>query len=435
MPTVINGAFSMQQPSRYRNNQYLTNRPKEEESFDEKLRNFRHDIKSSSFLKSKANNEPQKMDKAATFAPNQNLFTQWDDSLSVDEQLEKLNKNLSKLDSYSYSSGITVVEAMEHFASQYSIYNEYIKKNGSTEQKEKFEQMMNRHVDNFAKSFSEQVGGFFEKNGLAGEQRRVYESVKGRIQMLTDSYNGFLKTNGDQLQALATQPGDDNVCFAFELRRLYHESGDGELTSIDKAYTRNMLKELEGLAKTAQEILTAKDFGAVSEEELGVRLGEIVLNGLEVFEKSNASIKHKDVFLHAIEDHINSATKKSDDLISSKRNNFGQETLYKPIDRNAVDLVIKSMVDSYHHSKSVQQAITVGNEFAMHIFFLKKSSYGDVERYQSSAYFDQMFADSLERSGNDLLRLQRAALVNIADYQNRLINQANISMKGLNAYV
>lgn len=432
MPAVINGAFSMQQPARYRNNQYLMNRRKEEESFDEKLRNFRHDIKSSSFLKSKANNEPQKIDKAATFAPNQNLFTQWDDSLSVDEQLEKLNKNLSKLDSYSYSSGITVVEAMEHFASQYSIYNEYIKKNGSTEQKEKFEQMMNRHVDNFAKSFSEQVGGFFEKNGLAGEQQRVYESVKGRIQMLTDSYDGFLKANGDQLQALAAQPGDDNVCFAFELRRLYHESGDGELFSIGGAYTRSMLSDLENLAKSAQDILASEDFGVVSEEELGVRLGKTFLNGLSVLEKSKAAFKFKDAFQNAITSHMDSAIDKSNELISKKRNSTEQE---RSLDKGAIELVIQSMVDSYNHSKSVSQAITVGNEFAMHIYLFKKDSYGGVERYQSSEYFEQLFSDTLERSDNDLSRIQRAALVNIADYQKRLNAQLNKPAVGFNVYV
>lgn len=432
MPTVINGAFSMQQPARYRKNQHLMNRPKEEESFDEKLRNFRHDIKSSSFLKSKANNEPQKMDKAATFAPNQNLFMQWDDTLSVDEQLEKLNKNLSKLDSYSYSSGITVVEAMEHFASQYSIYNEYIKKNGSTEQKEKFEQMMNRHVDNFAKSFSEQVGGFFEKNGLTGEQQRVYESVRGRIQMLTDSYAGFLKTNGDQLQALAAQPGDDNVCLAFELRRLYHESGDGELFSIGGAYTRTMLSDLESLAKSAQDILASKDFGAVSEEELGVRLGKTFLNGLSVLEKSKAAFKFKDAFQNAITSHMDSAIDKSNELISKKRNSTEQE---RPLDKGAIELVIQSMVDSYNHSKSIPQAIKAGNEFAMHIYLFKKDSYGNVERYQSSEYFERLLSDTLERSDNDLSRIQRAALVNIADYQKRLNAQSKKTSVTLNAYV
>ena len=64
--------------------------------------------------KNKQKKTEEKTQKPQSFEPNQKLFSKWDSSLSIDENLKVLNRNLSQVD----ISDISVTEAMGHFASQ-----------------------------------------------------------------------------------------------------------------------------------------------------------------------------------------------------------------------------------------------------------------------------------------------------------------------------
>ena len=93
----------------------------EEKDFKEKLKDFRHDMRLAS-LQAKENKNNAKKKESPIFSPNQDLFSKWDNTLSLEEHLENLDKNLSKLDVLSDSSRISVAEGIEHLASQYAIY-------------------------------------------------------------------------------------------------------------------------------------------------------------------------------------------------------------------------------------------------------------------------------------------------------------------------
>ena len=152
------GNIKMQDSFSHIGNVSVKNKKAEKKSFQEQLKEFRHDIRTDSMKsKNKQKKTEEKTQKPQSFEPNQKLFSKWDSSLSIDENLKVLNRNLSQVD----ISDISVTEAMGHFASQGAIYGDYIKKNGTAEQKEKFEKIMADHIERFAKDFSDKVGGIF----------------------------------------------------------------------------------------------------------------------------------------------------------------------------------------------------------------------------------------------------------------------------------
>lgn len=400
------------------------------ETFDERLQRFRDDIEADRVTVKEENViVSQKSNTAATFALSQSLFTQWDSSLPAEEQLQKLDSNLSKIADYSFSSSVDVEEVLEHLASQYSVFKKQLTDAGSTEHLETLDAIMQKNVDSYAKGFSEQVGGFFEKNGMPGEQERMYQVIGEHVKLLSDAYDGFLAADNKLFDGLIKRSNEKNLSISSELRRLYQKDGGGESIGAGIAYTVDTLSSAAQLAKDAQKILSDGDFGAVSEEELGVRLGEIAVIGLDNIEKSEAPPQFKNAFYTAIRSHIDTEIEKSDQLLKEKSSRTSDQRRYTPLDRSAVDAVIQSVIDSYNHSGSVKDAVSVGKEFGMHLFFGKKASQDGVARYEKSDFFDEKRSEMLHANSGDSAQIRRAAFASMADYQNRLEKQ-----KGLNLY-
>lgn len=386
----------------------VKNKKAEKKSFQDQLKEFRHGIRTGSIQsKNKQKKTEEKTKKPLSFAPNQKLFSKWDPSLSIDENLLQLDKNLSRID----ISDVSAIEAIGHFASQGAIYQDYIKKNGSAEQKEKFDKIMADHIQRFAKDFSDKVGGFFEENGMAGEKKRIYQSIQEQIQFLTDDYSQFLSENQNLFEDFVQEPDKNNhTCFAFELQRLY--SGTGAYNS-DVA----QLAELENLASAAEMLLTQKSLNIVSEEELGVKFGEIKVQSLSILEKSKAGLNFKDTFNQAVDHYISSSLDQMDEALLKQSTRSGTPSQF---DKSAVHLVIEAMRDSYDHWGSVSKAVSCGKEFAMYIYFMKQDSNHPAGRYGNSAFFNDFLSETIQRFNGDLSKVKRAASVNLADYQQRL---------------
>ncbi len=390
----------------------------EEKDFKEKLKDFRHDMRLAS-LQAKENKNNAKKKESPIFSPNQDLFSKWDNTLSLEEHLENLDKNLSKLDVLSDSSRISVAEGIEHLASQYAIYNQHFKKEGNSEQIKKFQQIIQSHVEKFANRFSEKVGGFFEKNGMKGQKEKIYQSVQKSFEIYSEEYSTLLSSRGEWFEGLLSESGQKEVCLSFELRRLSvtgGEDGDFLLPATGIEASRK-LGEIEKLADAAEKFLSPKNMGAMSEEELGIRLGELMVNSLSVLDSSHAEIYYKDAFSNAIQNFFDFEIKNSS-VSLSQNPDFSD----KPFDKKSVSLVAQAMIDSYHHTNSVSQAIINGKEFGMYIYFMKQSSpdYQNIGRYQKSEYFNRLLSHAVQRTNGDMFQIQRAALVNLSDYDKRL---------------
>ncbi|MCI8755874.1 MAG: hypothetical protein HFG18_04675 [Oscillospiraceae bacterium] len=421
------GNIKMQDSFSHIGNVSVKNKKAEKKSFQEQLKEFRHDIRTDSMKsKNKQKKTEEKTQKPQSFEPNQKLFSKWDSSLSIDENLKVLNRNLSQVD----ISDISVTEAMGHFASQGAIYGDYIKKNGAAEQKEKFEKIMADHIERFAKDFSDKVGGFFEKNGMTGEKERIYQSIQKQIQNLTGDYGQFLSANQNLFQDFAQESDENNnTCFAFELQRLYAESGNG-YSSGGACYGYDQLAELENLASAAETLFAPKRNGIASEEELGVKFGEMKVQSLSILEKSKAGLKFKEAFGQAVDHYIESSLDKVDYALLKQGTGAGSPS---PLDKSAVHLVIEAMTDSYAYWGSVSKAVSSGKEFGMYIYFMKQDSSQSAGRYGNSAFFDDFLAETIQRFDGDLSKVKRAASVNLMDYQQRL--HLKNRQRGLNTSV
>lgn len=390
------------------------NKKAEKKTFKDQLKEFRHGVRTGSIRsknKPKKAEEKEKTQKPLSFAPNQKLFSKWDPSLSIDENLLQLDKNLSCID----TSDVSAIEAIGHFASQGAIYQDYIKKNGSTEQKEKFDKIMSGHIQRFAKDFSDKVGSFFEENGMSGAKEQIYQSVTEQIKFLTEDYGQFLSQNQNLFQDFAQKSDQDShTCFAFELQRLYSESG-----AYDSGTAQ--LAELENLVSAAETLFTPKSLDMVNEEELGVRFGEIKVQSLSILEKSKAGLKLKDIFRQAVDHYIDSSLSKVGYALS-KQDSEDKETPAK-LDKSAVYLVIEAMTDSYSHWGSVSKAVSCGKEFAMYIYFMKQDSNRSTGRYENSTFFNDFLSETFLKFGGDWSKVRRAASVNLMDYRQRLHTQ------------
>ena len=284
-----------------------------------------------------------------TFSGNARLFSVWDSKVSIDVALKELEENFSAIGEFSLDSKIKPEEAIEHFASQYTIYKQHIKKYGSTEQLQALDSILNQYVEKYAKEFSEVVGGFFEDHGMKNERKNMYESFQNRVTRLIDTCENYIKINPDTFQKIVDEAETNGKCAAFEFLAAYKKDGDMETfkpgSRID--YTRKELAGATELVRRANGILNAGAPGIENEEELGVRFGKIALNGFAALGNTSANGEHREVFLNAVKSRIDDLISESDKLLEAKRQETHDEISYAPLERDVIYNIINVMIERY----------------------------------------------------------------------------------------
>lgn len=357
----------------------------------------------------------QNQDSLAAGVGDGQLFSAWDSNLSVDEALQQLDSNLSRIGAFSLSSKIEAQEAIEHLASQYSVYKDYISKSGSSDQRKQLDKIMEKHIDKYAREFSEVIGGFFEDNGLSGERQCMYEAVKERIQTLSQDYDDYISKNQADYNRLFEEAQQGKSCLAFDLRKAYKADGDMErfYRYRDGGYTREELSEAVRLVKVANLLMGEGEAEAVSEEELGVKLGTIALKGLAFLETSKARGKHKETFQNAVYSRVTELMDESDALLAEKSENAQDERAYQPLDRTAVKSIIETMVEAYTNTHSFSRALTIGQEEGLQLYCAKADENSAVIRYRNSSYWRGVAEQFAAGKKRDVYKRLNISLLNV----------------------
>lgn len=413
------------------------NQPAEEDgaskSFESKLLELRVEmnIKRTDTVEKTSGKPAQALDKPSFFdTGNPLLFDAWGDSVPIEEALKALDANLSRIGDYSLSSGISIEEALEHIASQASLYKNRIIKGEASEQLKNLNAIIEKHTEKLARGFAQEVGSFFEGNGMTGEGKRMYDSVKERISFLTRDYDAYITKRGSDFEAIAKAAGEGRKSLAFELRIAYKKDGNGErFSSIIPAYSRKELTAAAALVKASEEITRSGKGGTVSEEELGVRLGAIALNGLSFLQGSSAAKGHKAAFLSSIGTHLNKLMDESDAMLAAKSGSSDDADLYKPLDRRAVLSVVKAMTEHYNATGSIKRALRIGTERGLSTYLSKADLNHGTERYRGSDYWNGQLNMLVEEHKNVKKREYKSPIPIFEAPLNALLSAAFIDFK------
>lgn len=322
--------------------------------------------------------------------------------LSSEVDLDALDKALSKISKYRLDKAAQQPQQIiEMMASQYSVMKDRIRKHfGGAQRDEKLEaldKVMDKHVERYAKSLSEAVGGFYEKHGISGEKARMYQSVKDGVYCLSEDYDGFIGRNSGFAQIPKGDEWLENCgdYMASQLRGAYARE-DGSFRTGSGSYNMFQIGEAASLVMAAGMIAKSEKAGPVSEEELGIRLGSMAVKGMSVTDGSRALNGHKQAFLSSIGVSMDEILDESDRQITALREDTRLEASYPPLNRKAVASLVGTMVNTYGSTGSIKEALEAGIQRGCRMFKEKENPNGEIERYRKSQYWNEMFS-SLSR--------------------------------------
>lgn len=292
-------------------------------------------------------------------------------------------------------------QIMEYFASKYAVVKRQLSQDFSgaklDEQLDTLDSVMQKHIDQFARTFSQSAGGFFDSNGMNGQREKMYGSVKKAIYGRMRDYEAFMESEPDY----AHIPGEKDKWLyrcgdymASELRSAY-AARDPISPSRDSAfYDMDELKAAADLAAAGNEIAGSDHRLSGSEEELGLRFGIMALKGQAFLNGSNASADRKAAFQRFIDKTIDGLMDSVDEryrTIRQARKHPGDEEGYSPLNRDAVRSIVKGMEKNYKASNNLTDTLKNSVMEGYRRYRDKEASGSSVYRYQFSPFWDNMF--------------------------------------------
>lgn len=283
---------------------------------------------------------------------------------------------------------------MEYISSQYSVYKDRLKQQGGEEAEEqllRLDEIVEKHVDRFARSFSESVGGFFEDNGMQGERERMYNSVRKGIYEMSRCYDDFIRQNSSYAEVPSGDEWLKNCgdYMASELRKSYVAAGGG--TPLPgECYSTGQLSRAASMALMGETFVNSEHGDAVSEEELGMRLGAMALKGMAYLSSFEDGLpQHREIYLRAFGNRMEAILDESDRKIADQQKAAPKEKRYPPLDREAVAAVVGTIVDYYVATGNGKDALQAGADFGYSAFRQKQGN--GIARYRESPYWESMF--------------------------------------------
>lgn len=312
--------------------------------------------------------------------------------------LEALERGLMELTGYDFmKTAGDIGRAIEELSSRCAVAKARIQREPESGEKsgrlQALADLLERQTARFAGNFADSVGAFYEKHGLDGERDRMYDSVRENVRAMYEDYGTFIKNSGGY-GMIPEEDGwlrDCDEYMASELRRVLITGGTVYVSASVKAGTLSTetLSAAADLAKRAAFALEGGTAGPVSEEELGVRLGTMALEGYGLAEASGASLRHKEAVLTAFGARMDELLDESDRLLAAKRKTGGSAS-YPPLDRTVVASLVETMVGTYRVTADAGRALRAGVQRGYKLYGEKRNP-GGAERYRESRYWERMF--------------------------------------------
>lgn len=321
-------------------------------------------------------------------------------NLSLQESLADFDSRMEELSWFDLSSGsFDAADTVSRFASEYAVLKERVSKECGGDdlkmQMDSLDAILEKHVDRFASRLSEQVGAFYERNGMKGEQEKLFRSIQEGLTGAIEQYGHFLAENKSLLEPGEGQEwmGTQSGYLAGKLRGAYDDAGEG-MPPLPGNYSIQDVENAAQLAKAADKIAKSGHAGAVSEEELGMRLGMIALDALEAIGGPEALDEHKQVVYRAAGARMEALLDESEKLLDPQADPSAGWN--PPLDRTAAMRLADTIVGAYQATGSKEEALLTGQKRGLQIFLAKRDQGGYGSRYTVSSYWESV-SKSLRR--------------------------------------
>ncbi len=215
--------------------------------------------------------------------------------------------------------------SVDYLASGYAVSKKHIEDYFSGEEKTKLlgdlETKFNAAVEQAAAKSAEQVGGFFEENGVSGETQKIHDSIVKAYQNSVDQYSSYIKDNKNyaNLDKIENEwLKKDDSYMACQLRKAVKsdktaaiKAGETEYYSMEEIdKTKEMISEIKSYepGSNADSLIGVN----CSEEEIGFKLAELGLKG-EIFNKFSGVSS-------SLKNAISKSIKRFTDMLADKLN-------------------------------------------------------------------------------------------------------------------
>lgn len=353
-----------------------------------------------------------------------------------------------------------IKQDVDYIASRYAAMQERINAEFTgeerTENLNRLDEMLNAAKDKLAQSFSDEMGDFFEENGVSGDKESIYQSVLSAVDQRASQYADFIKANKEYADI---GPGEewlrkDSSYMSSELRKAMSGADTPQTVAEDAdGYT---LDEMEKLYAFTKELESYSDYGSnpekallpgnnLTEESIGMKLAELSLKGMVFNEKAGVSNKVKDIVSKSIQNFI-STTIEAEQAEMDKWSSLQiQATIksasrgaYSPadaekriqeikkahtaVDKDAIYAVIDKVASSYQKTGDAGQALIDGAVFAKNAFDRKAQNkeYDGIRRYDDESRWDNFFAVSDQ---DDRYIFKTSGLENMANSWNAFMGK------------
>lgn len=370
----------------------------EDDSFAEKLKEVRREIKSSDLRATQVKRENEmgplqssEGKSVPAFSWNENVL-----NVSVDEAIENLDAHLSKISTFSYSTKPSAV--IDHIASQQALFKKQLSGNCTDEQAKRLEDIFSKHIDKYAEGFGKQVGGFFEKQGLKGESALMRDAFKDRVQEMTSRYSSFINAHGDVFAALQDRAMQEGTCFASEISAAYDEIAFGEEGAVGRTDERVATGFLRHQLDTAFDMVKLSgEFSSISgtsSEQIGAQIGQLKLKFMYL--AGSADDVHQKIFASYVDDQIDTAI---DRCVKGAE---GKDTAGVSAERTEIQSVISWMEGYYMDLMAISPHI-LGKERESLIQQVMQKYQNAVQHYDLEKFWgdvvSQHFSDKSSHSG------------------------------------
>lgn len=206
---------------------------------------------------------------------------------------------------------------------------------------------LNDRIDAAAK----RLGGFFEKHGLLGETERIYNSIMGSIN----------KIEQENIEGNSYYTVDEIV-------KAYNTMLEVEKYSIDSVNGRD---------------ITANS----SEQEVGLKLGELKLKAAAFEKYGGASTVMNDSIMNVVDRFIETTAESLRQIKEQIQKDMLEPQKLPGFNKDEVFDVISNVVQAYESTGSMVGALKKGSAFAMNQYTMKNSSSTGAEKPVGADYW------------------------------------------------
>lgn len=347
--------------------------------------------------------------------------------------------------------------SVDYLASGYAVMKRRIEGGVSggrqAELLEQLDAKFNSAVEKVASRAAEELGGFFEANGVAGETDKIHDSVVRAYQDSVNKYDGYICQNQNYAKLDGTQDQwleQDDSYMACQLRKAAG-AGDAVPSKAGEEgyYSPEDLDKTMTMANEAETYISGNDAGKTvscwnDEEQVGYKLAEITLEGDVFCQYSGVADGLKDAVSKAIENFVNSAAEKLNKRLEKERAQVAEPDKLADFDSSAIFAVYNKVMQAYQTTKNLMKALTDGAAFAeeQHKSRIRDPKISNLVRYgeTGSNFWNNFFRNTVKYKGTDSYVNRECGIETLAKNWNGFVMQVTdgedvmLSLNGLSVY-